>query len=68
MSAFDFSIRFENFDKLIRNTKSDLTKLSLNLSTYNSDKIGVVLFFLFDWNKFETYKKLTLSIQIMQLK
>lgn len=64
MSAFDFSIRFENLDKLIRSTKSDLTNLSLRLSTCNNDKIGIVIFLLFDWNKYFTQKKISISAQI----
>lgn len=64
MSAFDFSIRFENLDKLIRSTKSDLINLSLHLSTCNNDKIGIVIFLLFDWNKYFTQKKISISAQI----
>ena len=64
MSAFDFSIRFENLDKLIRSTKSDLTNLSLHLSTCNNDKMVKVIFLLFDWNKYFTQKKISISAQI----
>ena len=64
MSAFDFSIRFENLDKLIRSTKSDLINLSLHLSTCNNDKMGIVIFLLFDWNKYFTQKKISISAQI----
>lgn len=64
MSAFDFSIRFENLDKLIRSTKSDLTNLSLRLSTCNNDKMGIAIFLLFDWNKYFTRKKISISAQI----
>ena len=64
MSAFDFSIRFENLDKLIRSTKSDLTNLSLRLSTCNNDKMVIVIFLLFDWSKYFTQKKISISAQI----
>lgn len=71
MSAFNFSVRFENLDKLVRNVKkakTDLKEISLNTSTCKSGNINIVIYLMFDWNKFRKHKKVSIRAQVKQLK